>query len=146
MTPRISDRCSEAEDIVGMKLMIVGDEVVINLGTDEHIAPGVVADSKASVQQEVGTVQVCAAASRGEWARSDPIEEQGHQTGASHDVTVGLGCKSVRVDCIRVDDDRPIELEIVVNALVVAENAFDVDAAVFCIQVLKKDAGIGSAL
>ena len=140
----VSDRCSEAEEVVGVKLVIVGDEVVVNLRADEQVAPGVVADSEARMQEEMGAVQVGAAAPGGERARSYAIEKQGHETGPGHEVTVGFGCKPVRVDSIRIDDNWAIELEVVVNALVIAEGAFNVNAAVFFIQVLEEDAGIGT--
>lgn len=143
-TPCISDRRSESEEVVGMKLVIVGDEVVVNLRSDEHVAPCVIADSETPVQQEMGTVQVGAAASGGERASSYSIEEQAHDTGASHEVAVGLGGKPMRVDSIRVDDDGTIELKVVVNTLVIAEYAFNVNAPVFCVQVLDEDAGIGT--
>src|SRR5215469_15343572 len=112
MAKGISDRRSETKDVVGMKLMIVGDEVVMHLGADEHIAPGVVTDSEARVQEEMIAVQVGAAASGGERARSCAIEEQGRDTGSGHDVTVCLGCQPARVDCIRTDQNWAIELEI----------------------------------
>ena len=144
VTPGISDRCSEAEEIVGVELVIVGDEVVVNLRTDKDVAPCVVANPEPPVQEEMGAVQVGAATAGGERASSDAIEEQGHETGASHEVTVGFGCKPVRVDAIGIDDDWAIELEVVVNALVIAEGGFNVNAAVFFIQVLEEEAGIGT--
>lgn len=144
VAPGISDRRSEAENIIGVELVIVGDEVVVNLWADEYVAPCVVADSKTTVEEEMSAVQIGAAASGGERASSYAIEKQGHDTGASHEVTVGLGCKPVRVDSIRIEDKWPVKLKVVVNAFVIAKGAFNVNAAVFCIQVLNEDAGIGT--
>lgn len=95
MAPRVSDRRSEAENIVGVELVIVGDEVVVNLWADEYVPPGVVADSNASMEEEMSAVQVGTAASGGERASSYAIEEQAHDTGSGHEVTVRFGCKPV---------------------------------------------------
>ena len=140
----VSDRRSEAEEVVGVKLVIVGDEIVVNFRAYEDVAPCVVADSKAPMQEEMGAVQVGTAAPGGERARSYAIEEQGHETCASHEVTMGFGRKPVRVDTIRIDDNWAIELEVVVNPLVIAEGGFNVNAAVFFIQVLEEDARIST--
>lgn len=140
----VSDRSSEAEDVVGVKLVIVRDEVVVNLRADKEIAPRVITDSKAGVEKEMVAVQIGAAASGGEGARTYPVKEQCLNSGSRHDVAVGLGCQPMGINAVRIDQNRPVKLEVVIQALVVAEGAFNVDAKIFRVQVLEEEAGIGA--
>ena len=58
----VTDRSSDAEDVIGMELEIVGDEIVVGFGAHEKCLPEVIAHSYTSMHQKVRVVDVGAAA------------------------------------------------------------------------------------
>ena len=57
----ISDRNSDAKNIVGVKLEVIRHEIPVSFRTHEHIAPCHVLDTDSGVKREMVAVEECTA-------------------------------------------------------------------------------------
>ena len=136
---------TNTEDVIRVKLVVVYDEVIMRLGTHEQVAPRIVAHGKSCMEEEMVAVDVGAAATTAERTIALSVEEQRLNTRPRHQVSMGLWGEPAGVNCVGVNQNGAVILEAVIQAFVVAESSFDVDATISLVQVLKRAAGIDSA-
>lgn len=144
MAERPSDRDSNTEDVIRVKLVIVHDEVVMRFGPNEQVAPRVVSDSEPCMEEEMVAVDVGTAAATAQRTGPRSVEEKRLDTRPRHQVTMSLWGEPARVNCIGIDQNWAVKLEVVIQTFVVAESAFDIDAAISLVQILKRAAGVNS--
>jgi len=139
----VSDRSAVAEDIVGVELEIIRDEVIMHFRTHEDVAPGVIADAEFQVHQKVAAIDVRATTSAVQTAISWGIEDQCFAADAADEIPVGFRSESPGVDSVDVVEDGTEILKIVVDAFLIAECALDAEAKVPLIEMLERETGIG---
>ncbi len=142
----VSDGGSDPEKIVGVEFVIVGNDVIVGFGANEVVFPEVIAHAHAEVNQEVIGVEVGATASGRKATTSvGGIEQKRLATHARHEVAVRPGRHPPLVKGVHVIQDRAVGLIGVVEGLVIAERAFEVEAKMILGDVLQKHAGINAS-
>ena len=140
----MADGASEAEDMVGVKFEIVGNEIVMGLGADKECSPEVIADSDSSMNEEMGAVNV-SAATRNEAAICGVVEQDRLSANPCHEVGSGFSRHMIGIDDIRVIQDRAIVLVSVVQTFVCAECAFNIESPAPVAEVLQAGTGEDSS-
>ena len=105
----MADGASEAEDMVGVKFEIVGNEIVMGFGADKECPPEVIADSDSSMNEEMGAINVSAATGH-EAAICGVVEQDRLTANPRHEVGPGFSRYVIGIDDIRVIQDRAIVL------------------------------------
>jgi len=107
----------------------------------EEIAPGIVANRESRMKQKMCTVYVGSTASR-RCAASVLVKQQRFSASSSHKISEPLLREWMCKDIVRVVQNGPIELVVVVYRFVIAKGAFDVDTAIAIVQVLQRSVRI----
>ena len=75
-TPGVSDRNPHSEEVVGVELGVVDDVIPMGFGAGKEIAPEVIPDTRASMKQQVGAVEVGNAAAGNQIAIAKFVVEE----------------------------------------------------------------------
>ncbi len=143
----ISDRDSDAKNIVGVELEVIGHEIPVSFGAHEYIAPCHVLDSDSGVKREMSAVQESTAS-----AGRDPaniargVKQKSFPAEAGHEVSPSLVRQSGSVNGVEVVHDGPVLLKVVVIGVVIAECTFGQEAEMSLANVLRAGTGIDAAL
>ena len=136
----VADRGSDAEDVIGVELEVVGDVVVMGFGAHEESLPDVIAHAYTGMHQEMRVVDVGSAAA-GVGAVGLPVEEQSLAADSSHEIGANFWSHPAGIHSVDVVESRAEVLGSVVEALLRSECTLNVDPQPLFREVLQAGAG-----
>src|SRR5271165_2208238 len=129
-----------------MKFVVVVDVVVIGFGAHKDIAPEVVAEVAAEVQQQMVVIYIGAAAAGRVTGSELAIKNKGFATHAGHQIRAHFFRKRWRVHGIYVVKHRTEVLVVVVRSLAISERPFHVNSEMIVQNILNAGARVDASV
>lgn len=143
----VADRGSGAKQVVGVKLRIVDNAVVVPFRTNEESPPDLVTQVGAEIDQQMRAVGFDHAHSATRIASMEPVvEDRGLRAGSGHQMNHAAIADAGSINAIHVVEGRAEKLKSVIEALFSAQDELAVHAKAAPTHVLQADAGVNAAL